>query len=300
MKSLKEIKTDLEVLHDFHDIIETYEEIAAIRMRKVKMSVLMEREFLKGLGDVFRFVEMAYDTYLIKLGNLKKGKRHFLKTNNKDARVLLSANMGLYGEIVHKTVNKFMDDAKQDSSQLVVIGKVGKRIMESLMPEKEFQYFDFSDAGIDDDNIKRILDYVLQYRNIYVYHGLFDTILNQKVAVTNVTGDISKFAGAEEGKEEKQEVENPKFGFFEPTIEDVAAFFETQTLSVIFEQAVHESSLSKFASRMVTLDMAVLNVNDQIKKTNFNYKKMKHRNFNKKQIVLLSSIFAMRSKENGR
>ncbi len=287
------------MLYNFHDLIETYEEIAAIRMRKVKKSVLMEREFLRGLSDVFRFVEMAYDTFLIKLGELKKGKRHFLKTNSKDVRVLLSANMGLYGEIVHKTIYKFIDDVKKSQDDVVVIGKRGKLIFESLVPGRTFQYFDFSDSGLDDENLRRILDYVLQYRNIYVYHGLFETILNQKSTVTNVTGDISKFAGYEEGKE-KREVENPKFGFFEPSIEEVAAFFETQTLSVIFEQTMHESSLSKFASRMVTLDSAVSNVNTEIKKTNFSLKKLKHRNFNKKQITLISSIFAMRVQSYGR
>lgn len=296
MKTIKETQEDLIFLKDFHDLMETYEEIAAIRMRKVKKSVLMEREFLKGLSDVFKFVEMAYDTFLIKLGQLKKGKRHFLKTNGKDVRVLLSSNMGLYGEIIHKTINEYIKDVKPGKADIVVIGKVGKRMIESLLPGREFQYFDFSDSGIDDENMKRILDYILQYRNIYVYHGYFRSILDQKPVVTNVTGDISKFAGYEETVELTQEKEEQKFGFFEPSIEDVAAFFETQTLSVIFEQAVNEASLSKFASRMVTLDIAVDNINNKIKTTNFNLKKLKHRNFNRKQITLISSVFALNLK----
>jgi F0F1-type ATP synthase gamma subunit len=296
MKTIKETQEDLIFLDDFHDLMETYEEIAAIRMRKVKKSVLMEREFLKGLSDVFKFVEMAYDTFLIKLGQLKKGKRHFLKTNNKDVRVLLSSNMGLYGEIIHKTIYKYIEEVRDGKSDIVVIGKLGKRMVESLIPGRQFQYFDFSDSGLDDDNMKRILDYVLQYRNIYVYHGYFRSILNQEAAVTNVTGDISKFAGYEETTEMTQKKEEQKFGFFEPSIEDVAAFFETQTLSVIFEQAMNESSLSKFASRMVTLDIAVENINNQIKNTNFTLKKLKHRNFNRKQITLISSVFALNLK----
>ena len=295
MNSVKDIQKDLSTLHDFHDIMETYEEIAAIRMRKVKKSVLLEREFLKGLGDVFRFVEMAYDTYLMKIGKYSKGKkRHFLKTNNKDVLVMLSANMGLYGEIVHKTMNKFMEDTKKSNADLVVLGKRGKRVFESLLPDRPFQYFEFSDSGTDDENLKRVLDYVLQYKNIYVYHGVFDSLLNQQVNVNNITGDISKFAYKEEGPQEG-DVQDPKFGFFEPSIEDVAAFFETQTLAVMFEQATNESSLSKFASRMVSLDMAVSNINESILKTNFDLKKMKHRTFNKKQITLISSIFAQRA-----
>ncbi len=297
MKTIKETQEDLAFLGDFHDLMETYEEIAAIRMRKVKKSVLMEREFLKGLSDVFKFVEMAYDTFLIKLGNLKKGKRHFLKTNNKDVRVLLSSNMGLYGEVIHRTINKYIGDARSGKADLVVIGKVGRRSVEAVLPGRQFQYFDFSDSGIDDENMKRILDFLLQYRNIYVYHGYFRSILKQETLVANITGDISQFAGHEETAEMTQKKEEQKFGFFEPSIEDVAAFFETQTLSVIFEQAMNEASLSKFASRMVTLDIAVDNINGQIKKTHFNLKKLKHRNFNRKQITLISSVFALNLKK---
>jgi len=296
MKTIKETKGDLLFLYDFHDLMETYEEIAAIRMRKVKRSVLMEREFLKGLSDVFKFVEMAYDTYLIKLGQLKKGKRHFLKTNGKDVCILLSSNMGLYGEVIHKTIYKYISDMRAGRSDMVVIGRVGKRVVESLLPGRAFQYFDFSDSGADDDNMKRVLDFILQYRNIFVYHGYFKSILNQEASVTSITGDISKFAGFEEVSEIRQKKEEQKFGFFEPSIEDVAAFFETQTLSVIFEQAMNESSLSKFASRMVTLDIAVNNINGQIKTTNFTLKKLKHRSFNRKQITLISSVFALNLK----
>lgn len=299
MRSLKDVEKDLEILHDFHDIMETYEEIAAIRMRKVKKAVLLEREFLKGLSDVFKFVEKAYDTYLIKLGNYRKGKTHFLKTNGKDVMVLLSANMGLYGEIVVSTINKFVEEAKANPNRdVVIIGKRAVRTFEILVPNRQYQYFDFSDSGIDEENMNRILDYILQYKNVYVYHGMFDTILNQEPTVTNLTGDISKFAKGDVN--EQGEIEDPKFGLFEPTIEDVAAFFETQTLSVIFEQSMNESSLSKFASRMVTLDMAVSNVNEQIKKTHFNYKKLKHRKSNKQQITLISSIFALENTNAGK
>jgi hypothetical protein len=48
---------------------------------------------------------------------------------------------------------------------------------------------------------------------------------------------------------------------------------------------------------MVTLDKAVSNVNDEIKKANFNIKKLKHRNFNKKQITLYASVYAMSGKK---
>ena len=50
MKSLRSIKDELEYLNSFQLMVESYEEIAALRMRKVKKFILERREFMKGLN----------------------------------------------------------------------------------------------------------------------------------------------------------------------------------------------------------------------------------------------------------
>ena len=52
MKSLKNIKDELDYLQGFLDMVESYEEIAALRTRKVKKSILERGEFMKGLNSV--------------------------------------------------------------------------------------------------------------------------------------------------------------------------------------------------------------------------------------------------------
>ncbi|EKD94848.1 MAG: hypothetical protein ACD_25C00197G0001, partial [uncultured bacterium] len=61
---------------------------------------------------------------------------------------------------------------------------------------------------------------------------------------------------------------------------NVAEYFEKQILSLIFEQALFESSLSKFASRMVSLDSAAANINQKIGRVDFDVKKAQHRAIN--------------------
>ena len=50
MKRIKELKEDLISLGEFLTMVEAYEEISALRMRKVKKSVLKRREFMQGLN----------------------------------------------------------------------------------------------------------------------------------------------------------------------------------------------------------------------------------------------------------
>ena len=78
---------------------------------------------------------------------------------------------------------------------------------------------------------------------------------------------------------------------FEPSVEEVAKYFEEQVLSSVFEQVTYESNLSKFASRMVSLYSASDNIKKSLKRVDFSMKKYKHKVFNSKQITTLSSVY---------
>ena len=292
MHNVKDTELNIRSYKDFKDMVEAYEEIAARRMRKVKDTVLKDREFFKGLSDVFRFVRHSYEVYLQKIRALKS-KNLYKKTNGKKVVVLLSSNIGLYGDIVFRTFKKFTDELKNyKNADIVIIGRVGKRLFEEAKIDFEFKFFEFSDSGTDDIRLKSIIEHLLPYEEIILYHGEFENILSQKPVKTIVTGELESFFESK-GTESQEET-----GIFEPSIEEVAAFFEKESLSIIIEQSVNESSLSKFASRMINLDLAIANINKKVRDTSFLLKKLKHRDLNKKQLSVVSSI-SLWNKQNG-
>ena len=105
MKSLKNIKDELDYLQGFLDMVESYEEIAALRTRKVKKSILERGEFMKGLNEAFAYISYAYRIYRESLKG--KAKERVLNTNGKTVYVLLSSNTGMYGDIIVNTFEKF-------------------------------------------------------------------------------------------------------------------------------------------------------------------------------------------------
>ena len=270
MKSLKNIKDELDYLQGFLDMVESYEEIAALRTRKVKKSILERGEFMKGLNEAFAYISYAYRIYRESLKG--KAKERVLNTNGKTVYVLLSSNTGMYGDIIVNTFEKFKKDAINSDADIFIVGKVGQRMYENLGTKKKYTYFEMMDNGIDEPAIKKLIEKVIEYSNIIVYHGSFKSVISQAATRTEVPGELKKI-------ENNLKSYNERF-LFEPSVEGVAEHFEKQIESLIFEQIVFESCLSKFASRMISMDIASENIGEKIRHTDIEMKKAKHKDLN--------------------
>jgi len=281
----KKIIQEIIDLKSIQTLVQTYEEIAASRMQRVKSSVLTTREFLAGLGEIFAQVQYSYEREIAKLRNQAKRAEEeaILSRNGKTVSVLLSANTGLYGDIVRQTFEKFLKGIINTKTDIVVVGRVGRGMFEASKPsvEGDYKYFDLPDSPATAEDFKKIIEHIVQYEKVVVYHGQFESILSQVPVGESLTG---KLAVEQEAAVEEQ------LYIFEPSLPVVISFFETQILASIFEQSVHESNLSKFASRMINLDRAVVNVGNRITKTDFKRQRAHHHSINKKQRDVLSSM----------
>ena len=233
---------------------------------------------MQGLNEAFAYIAYAYKIYRESLKD--KAKNNILNTNGKTVSVLLSSNTGLYGDVVRNTYDLFENDIKGIETDVVIVGRMGKKFYDESDIKKPYEFFNMSDNGIDEPSIKKLLDFVVEYTNVIVYHGIFKSILSQESFKTMVTGELMKI-------EKSLDTYDTRF-LFEPSVEKVAEHFEKQISSLIFEQTIFESSLSKFASRMVSLDKSADNVGFSIKRVSFNLSKAKHKDINS---GLQSNIF---------
>jgi ATP synthase F1 gamma subunit len=281
---------EMAILSSIHTIVETYEEIAAMRMRKVKKSVLQNREFLSGLNEIFQQVEHSYAE---EIEALHKGRQRgnssvpSISNNGKTVHVLLSANTGLYGDLIKKTFSLFVKESVESNSDMAIIGRLGRNLFEESVSARntgtmEYTYFDLPDSIQISNEIKKIFNFLVQYKNIVVYHGIFRNILSQIPTKSYIARDILQT----EMSENEARVEC----IFEPTIENIVSFFENQILSALFEQSVYESNLSKYASRMISLDYASVNIESKIKSTKYQRKKLNHGLVNSKQLSLMTGM----------
>jgi F0F1-type ATP synthase gamma subunit len=282
MSKVKQLKEEYSTTLNIRDLVSTYQEIASIRMRSIRDFVLKNREYFDGVNKVFSLVINSYQNELDVLRDKhKRNATSIFRRNGKKVAILLSSNTLLYGNIVYATFVKFKNDIlNEPDCDLVIVGKVGKRMFEEAGIGRTYKFFDLSDSLDDATHLRAISDFILQYETVVVYHGSFKTILAQAPSETLITGgDLTA------NKTNK----NIHF-FFEPDLPSVLTYFENQIIASNFEQSVNEGYLSKFASRMISLDIALNGIDKHVKVLNLKKQKVRHYMTNKKQQDTLSGI----------
>lgn len=235
--------TDLRTLEQ---LTRVYSEVAARRMREVREGVLESRDFLQGVREIFDEVNTSYRKEILRLARGRGGEKlTFLSHNGKTAAVFLAANTGLYGDIIKRIFESYLADARTSNAEMTIIGRLGRSMYLASGIERPYTYFDLPDWQTTAGDLRAIIDHLVQYEEIHLYHGKFDSIVKQ-TPNKYVIASGSEGGGAETGV---------KY-LFEPSLEEIMVVFEKQIFAAMLDQVVRESQLAKFASRMLSMDQA--------------------------------------------
>lgn len=266
-------------------IVDVYGEVAAQRMRKIRDSVLKNRTFLSEIEQIFNECLAAYakkQSIIHKARDLKKGGTvTFLAHNGQTAAVLISANTGFYGSVVPDTFKLFLNDVRQGKGEATIIGKLGKALFMDSEPDRPYTYFDLPDYGINRDALSEAIKHLVQYEQIRIYYGKYYSVITQKPDVTEITAGTQLTGNF---------VNSAHLYIFEPDVETILMFFETQIFASLFDQALEESQLAKFASRILAMDAAAVHIKEETQKLDMMLSKIKHLSQAKKQLNILSAF----------
>jgi ATP synthase F1 gamma subunit len=291
MAQRKKIVEDLEALNSLKDLAESYEEIAVIRMQKLKDSVLKTRDFLANISDVFVDLKASYQREVHDLMKRRKqGDKTLLPILQKTGKTLmvyLSSNGKLYGSVTQKTFKLFLQDLKKaqaDDTDILVIGSAGRELIENSHTGKKFEYFEMPDTKVEVDHIKLLVKKFLEYEKVHVYYGKFGNVIRQSAIATSITGeDIFE-------TETLAEVPREDRFIFEPTLQKIFHFFETQIMANLFSQTLIENQLARHASRVNAMEEALIHIEEESKKLNRQQGRIKHLIQNKKQLETISGL----------
>lgn len=288
MNSKQQVERLMGELETLELITQAFGEIASTRMKQTRDSVISSRDYLAGIQDIFDDIRRGYVAEIGKIADTKRKGREpvtLLSHNGRSVAVLLSANTGLYGDILKKTFAEFFKEATAGQSEVTIIGKQGLSAFQSLAPNIPYTYFDLPDHLYTSDQMAKIIRHIVRYDEIHLYFGRFINVLvqNTERAVINSDVDLDKKASGE----------SPKKFLFEPDLPKLLAFFEVEMFGSMFEQVVRESNLAKFASRILAMDKANENIKEERKRMNMERLASLHREANKKQLNGLGSIMAV-------
>lgn len=291
MATTKEINEQIDRLANLDILVKTYEEIAATNIRKVRTSVVRNRDFIEEIDKIFQELKASHKHEVARIQARKnKHTTHPLDSltehNGKTVAVFLAANAALYGDVIDKTFALFSDYLSKNDCEAAIVGKLGMSMYQESGQTKPVSFFEFPDNGTDPDDLKKVVTFLLQYEKIMVFYGRFKSIVNQEAVVSDIYGEQ---VNREEETSQKEHVDEMHY-LYEPSLEKILEFFEAEIFASIFEQTLNESQLAKNASRMQLLDNAIQNIGDSLKKEQYTKRILAHRAINTKQVNALSGI----------
>jgi len=284
MLTKNELNQEAEFLSTVHSLLETYEEIAATKMERIRGSVLENRNFLLEVNAIYQQVKSSYRAQIelfMKRKRIKDpSKLTFIKKNGKTLYVFISSNTGLYGGLVQKAYRVFIESFRKKPGDVAILGKLGFEMFVGEKIKAPVAFFEFPDDHIDETSMQKICKYLVEYQDVLVFYEKFNSVIDQTPIVTNISGGMLP--------EEKSE---PSIKYlFEPSLEKIMEFFEKEIVFSVFKQTIFESELAKFAARMISMDTGSENTRVKLKQILAVKNKLKHSESNKKQLEKFSAM----------
>ena len=280
----RKIQEEINDLVSLNSLVTAYQEVAALRMQGIRGDVLSQRVFANELSRLYAEIKDIYRQEIKKLLNREHIDNPSLlfRKNGKTLYILLSANTGFYGDIIQRTFNQFVKDTqKRQNIDVAVVGEVGNDMLLQIGFKKQFTYFDVPDQKIDSPQYAKLLEFLLSYERVRIYHGLFKSLITQEAVVTGLDEPQA-------GEETVEDFHVKVKWLVDPNLNKVLTFFENEMLSNVFLYTFDESQMAKLASRIFALEDATENIKKSIHKSLLLSERFSHMQENKEQLNMLS------------
>lgn len=278
MKTFKRIAKDIDDAQAMKGLLEAYEEMAATKMISVRDSIGATRQYYKGLTTLSD--EVGADLSHV-----------FESSNEKEAVVLLSANEGLYGDILDKVFAHFVTYIQNNRGDVYIAGEVGEKMLTDYAPDIKYTSLPIADSEEGLSAIESIRSKLLSYKNIKIFYGEFASIVNQNASMRGMSGAI-------EGDDMDDDVSAQLKYLYEPSLAKISKKFGEEIFIGIWEQTAKESQLAQQASRLMHLDSALTGLDSEMKKLTKRKFKMIKKNEEKKQSLRVRSTYVRRRKQS--
>ena len=244
MKRPLQIAGELAQIQTIGSLTGVFEEIASIRIAKIKDQVLASYDFFTELWRLYSQLRVEAKTPVLKA----LAVRHHIK---RTAMVLITSEGGLNGDIDERVVNNVKSEYRPDKNDIIVIGNHGLTLLQQAgIPVKKYYRLPSSDKPV---NAAPVIATIDAYEHVEIYYQKFISLAQQKVDKMALFSVIKPLGQAQIGS---QNVITPKEYIFEPSIEEVVVYLETVMLEISLGQTILESRLSQLASRFNAMSQA--------------------------------------------
>ncbi len=282
MPGVQDISNEIVFVKNLQRLVSAYEEIAVMRIEKVRQNVIAARFFREGLSNVFSEIQLSHQRDIAV--QLEKKKKHLIP---RQAVVLISTNTRLAGSITARVTQSFIKYVNSNDADAVVLGQIGKEYLAQAGFKREIAFFPLLKDQPDMADLKPLVDHILKYQAVTVFFGHFENLVTQKPAQVElgsrqILDELSKITS--------KSPKNIDTYLFEPSLDEIIRFFNDQIFGTLVKMTMSESWLSLLGSRITAMEQASGNVVKRIHVLEQEHRQAARRLQNTKQRDRLSGI----------
>jgi F-type H+-transporting ATPase subunit gamma len=280
MPRLNEIKDQQQVVTTVGDFADSLQQIAALRMMRLRQSVLSSKRFVAEATLILRELHLEKQKALKKLK--KKAGRGNRRTPAppppviRTAIIVVTSDMGLCGSYNLEINNKLNEVLEEyPDSDYYVIGHKGQHYMKSNR-NTNIHFYPYNipeNVGIND--LKPLIGMFNYYQQIFLLYSKYINTTTREVDFVELS-----VPEIEEVEAKKEQVEG-KF-IFEPGIDHLIDAISARIRYALFRQQILDSKLSLYTAQMIAMKTAADNAEELLKDLRQQYNKVRRKLVDKK------------------
>ena len=282
MSDTQDIGNEIVFVKNLQRLVSAYEEIAVMRIEKVRNNVIAARFFREGLSNIFSEIQHSHQREIA--AQLEKKKKKLIP---RQATLLISTNTRLAGSITARVSQSFMKHVKSVETDVVVLGQIGKEYLSQAGFKQDMTFFPLTKDQPTMQDLKPLVDHLLQYQAVTVFFGHFENLVTQQPAKVDLG---SRQVLDELAKSQSTLKRSVDTYLFEPSLDEIIKFFNNQIFATLVKMTMSESWLSLLGSRITAMEQASGNVIKRIQTLEQDHRRAVRRVQNIKQRDRLSGI----------
>ena len=281
MSRIKQLEAETSIITVLNHLVQAYESMFVVRMAQTRDEIIGMREYVYGL-------QQTYNNVRLDQTRLKQSQLGMHRKGN--VAILLSPEHSMSGQINQDVFRKFLEYSNQTNCDVIIVGEWGRDMYIQLRNgQSDFTYIEVHDGKIQPEELDKLVSAVRQYQTSKVFYGKYENLVQQSVAASDI-GDQSQSSLPEQVAAEGDT------GFlYEPNVDQIAKYFEDQIFTTVLNQTSKEGHLAQLGSRILTLEQALVKIDERLRKLKIQHRKQVRRAKQKKQLQAMTGLFYVRN-----
>lgn len=251
MSTIAELQENLESMYTAQFVTTMLRDISANKLQEIRSEFEENSVFYGEMRDL----DVLVQTYAQR-NALKYSKKSDAPVEAKEAFVALTSNKRFFGTLNKDISDRLLDRLSKDPNCAgIVIGQTGRTYIEHTQYESRCSFVEFEDDTPTSDEVFSLIEKLKDFTKVYMFYPTFINTFRQEVGLIDITHQPTLTESDELTVDY----------IFEPDVDELLAFFETQVRLILFNRVLLETKLAQTGARLSKMQRAREEAGERVK-----------------------------------